>query len=146
MAFTWTDIQNSESALSVRTKLNSLGQKMGVESQRIDSLQNDVSALEPQVVNLNTIITIAQNISCPVSQWYDDSVRTYADYPYKADLYIAGTTSDMVPLVNFSASDQESGNYIGAESATNVVTIWAKEKPNAALTIPNVVLLKEANN
>ena len=52
----------------------------------------------------------------------------------------------MVPLVNFNASDQASGNFIGADSGTNIVTIWCKDKPSATLTIPNVVLLKEAGN
>lgn len=149
MAFTWTDIQNNENALSVRTKLNSLGTQISTDSSRIDTntstistISSEVDTIQTQVTNLNTMVTIAQNISCPVSQWSSDTSSTYTDYPYKADLYISGTTSSMVPIVNFSATDQASGNYIGAESGTNIVTIWAKEIPSGTLTIPNIVLLK----
>ena len=146
MAFTWNEIQNNEKAQLVRSKLNALGEKMAAESQRVDELQNDMNVIKPKVESLDAMVMIAQNISCPVAQWYDDSVQTYGDYPYKADLYIQGVTSDMVPLVNFNANDQASGNFIGADSGTNIITIWCKDKPSATLTIPNVVLLKEAGN
>lgn len=145
MAFTWNEIQNNEKAQLVRSKLNALGEKMATESQRVDELQNDMNVIKPKVESLDAMVMIAQNISCPVAQWYDDSVQTYGDYPYKADLYIQGVTSDMVPIVNFAAAEQESGNYTGSESTTNVVSIWAKEIPSAALTIPNIVLLKAVN-
>lgn len=145
MAFTWNEIKNNEKAQLVRSKLNTLGEKMATESQRVDELQNDMNVIKPKVESLDAMVMIAQNISCPVAQWYDDSVQTYGDYPYKADLYIQGVTADMVPIVNFAATEQESGNYTGSESTTNVVSIWAKEIPSAALTIPNIVLLKAVN-
>lgn len=145
MAFTWNEIQNNEKAQLVRSKLNALGEKMATESQRVDELQNDMNVIKPKVESLDAIVMIAQNISCPVAQWAEDAAKTYENFPYKADLYIAGVTADMVPIVNFAATEQESGNYMGAESTTNVVSIWAKEIPSAALTIPNIVLLKAVN-
>lgn len=145
MAFTWNDIQNNENALSIRNKLNTLGATVSSESQTTDALEAGVGELTTKVIALQQVVKVATNIECPVAQWYDDSVLTYAEYPYKADLYISGVTADMIPLVNFNATDQASGNFIGADSATNVVTIWAKDKPSSTMTIPNVVLLKEAN-
>ncbi len=145
MAFTWNEIQNNEKAQLVRSKLNALGGKMAAESQRVDELQNDMNVIKPKVESLDAMVMIAQNISCPVAQWAEDAAKTYENFPYKADLYIAGVTSDMVPIVNFAAAEQESGNYTGSESTTNVVSIWAKEIPSAALTIPNIVLLKAVN-
>lgn len=145
MAFTWNEIKNNEKAQLVRSKLNTLGEKMATESQRVDELQTDINVIKPKVESLDAMVMIAQNISCPVAQWYDDSVQTYGDYPYKADLYIQGVTADMVPIVNFAATEQESGNYTGSESTTNVVSIWAKEIPSVTLTIPNIVLLKAVN-
>lgn len=145
MAFTWNEIQNNEKAQLVRSKLNALGGKMAAESQRVDELQSDMNVIKPKVESLDAMVMIAQNISCPVAQWAEDAAKTYENFPYKADLYIAGATADMVPIVNFAATEQESGNYMGAESTTNVVSIWAKEIPRAALTIPNIVLLKAVN-
>lgn len=145
MAFTWNEIQNNEKAQLVRSKLNALGGKMAAESQRVDELQSDMNVIKPKVESLDAMVMIAQNISCPVAQWAEDAAKTYENFPYKADLYIAGATADMVPIVNFAAAEQESGNYTGSESTTNVVSIWAKEIPRAALTIPNIVLLKAVN-
>ena len=145
MAFTWKEKKNNEKAQLVRSKLNTLGEKMATESQRVDELQNDMNVIKPKVESLDAMVMIAQNISCPVAQWAEDAAKTYENFPYKADLYIAGVTADMVPIVNFAAAEQESGNYTGSESTTNVVSIWAKEIPSAALTIPNIVLLKAVN-
>ena len=145
MAFTWNEIKNNEKAQLVRSKLNTLGEKMATESQRVDELQNDMNVIKPKIESLDAMVMIAQNISCSVAQWAEDAAKTYENFPYKADLYIAGVTADMVPIVNFAAAEQESGNYTGSESTTNVVSIWAKEIPSAALTIPNIVLLKAVN-
>lgn len=151
MAFNWTNISNNEVANSVRTKLNALGTSYANNSGVIDNLNtqvndvvSDITTINGKLQTLNSMMSISTNVSCPVAQWTTDSAKTYEDYPYKADLYIQGVTSDMVPLVNFNASDQASGNFIGADSGTNIVTIWCKDKPSETLTIPNVVLLKEA--
>ena len=151
MAFNWTDISNNEVANSVRTKLNALGTSYANNSGVIDDLNtqvngavSDIATINGKLQTLNSMMSISTNVSCPVAQWTTDSAKTYEDYPYKADLYIQGVTSDMVPIVNFNASDQASGNFIGADSGTNIVTIWGKNKPSETLTIPNVVLLKEA--
>ena len=150
MAFNWTNISNNEVANSVRTKLNALGTSYANDSGVIDDLNtqvngavSDIATINGKLQTLNSMMSISTNVSCPVAQWTTDSAKTYEDYPYKADLYIQGVTSDMVPLVNFNASDQASGNFIGADSGTNIVTIWCKDKPSETLTIPNVVLLKE---
>lgn len=85
---------------------------------------------------------VVTNISCPLSAWVSDTT-TYTDYQFKADLTVAGATADYIPLVNFAPSEQESGNYIGATSGSGIVTIWCKNKPSGAITIPNIILTKE---
>lgn len=140
MAFSWTNINNNENALSVRNKINTLGTDYASNSAKID----EIDGLSTQVANLASVVAVYVNVECPVAQWVQDTGATYENYPYKADLYIAGTTSDMIPMVNFGATEQESGNFIGSETGTNIVTIWAQEIPSASFTIPNVVLLKEA--
>ena len=156
MAFTWSNINNNENAKSIRNKLNALGADYATTEQntstQLNSLNNSVQNINTQIIaingvlqKLNAMMSISTNVSCPVAQWAEDAAKTYENFPYKADLYIAGVTADMVPIVNFAAAEQESGNYTGSESTTNVVSIWAKEIPSAALTIPNIVLLKAVN-
>lgn len=149
MAFNWTDISNNEVANSVRTKLNALGTSYANNSEVIDNLDtqvngvvSDITTINGKLQTLNSMMSISTNVSCPVAQWTTDSAKTYEDYPYKADLYIQGVTSDMIPLVNFAATEQVNGNFVGSESATNIVTIWAKEIPSGDFTIPNIVLMK----
>ena len=113
--------------------------------QNDENINTQIIAINGVLQKLNAMMSISTNVSCPVAQWAEDAAKTYENFPYKADLYIAGVTADMVPIVNFAAAEQESGNYIGSESTTNVVSIWAKEIPSAALTIPNIVLLKAVN-
>ena len=156
MAFTWSNINNNENAKSIRNKLNALGADYATTEQststQLNSLNNSVQNINTQIIaingvlqKLNAMMSISTNVNCPVAQWAEDTAKTYENFPYKADLYIAGVTADMVPIVNFAATEQESGNYTGSESTTNVVSIWAKEIPSAALTIPNIVLLKAVN-
>lgn len=155
MAFTWSNIQNNEGAGSVRTKLNNLGTDYATTSSSIstsiDGLSTSVSTINGEITTingtlqaLNTMVSISNDVSCPVSQWAEDMAKTYDEYTYKADLYIQGITDEMVPFVNFSATEQASGNYIGAESNTNIVSIWAKDMPSADFTIPNIVFIKSA--
>lgn len=152
MAFTWSNINNNENAKSIRNKLNALGTDYATTSTQLNSLNNSVQNINTQIIaingvlqKLNAMMSISTNVSCPVAQWAEDTAKTYENFPYKADLYIAGVTADMVPIVNFAATEQESGNYTGSESTTNVVSIWAKEIPSVTLTIPNIVLLKAVN-
>ena len=67
MAITWTDIENGESGLSVRTKLNSLGDSLATESTSIndsledietdiDTIQNSITSLETNLETINTNI------------------------------------------------------------------------------------------
>lgn len=87
-------------------------------------------------------IKVVTNISCPLSAWVSDTT-TYTDYQFKANLTVTGATADYIPLVNFAPTEQESGNYIGATSGNGIVTIWCKNKPSGAITIPNIILTKE---
>lgn len=145
MAFTWSNINNNENAKSIRNKLNALGTDYATTEHSVQNINTQIIAINGVLQKLNAMMSISTNVSCPVAQWAEDAAKTYENFPYKADLYIAGVTADMVPIVNFAATEQESGNYTGSESTTNVVSIWAKEIPSAALTIPNIVLLKAVN-
>ncbi len=87
--------------------------------------------------------------SSPIVKDYDIEVSidmfeadtTYVDYPYKADIPFDDADEDLVPTVNFSLEQIESGNYAPvAMSGNGYVRIYAKEIPVAGFDIPSIVL------
>ena len=80
---------------------------------------------------------VVNNISVATSAW--TSSATYTDYPYEASVTVSGCTSNHVPEVIFSVTDAVSGTFAPiCVSGTNKVTIYATEKPSAAITIPTI--------
>lgn len=81
---------------------------------------------------------IFSNKSVASSSFVADS--TYADFPYKATITCAGVTSEMFVDVVFAPSDAISGVFAPvALSSSGSVTIYASEKPSAAVTIPTII-------
>lgn len=90
----------------------------------------------------NATLITATNTSVPVSAWTSDT--TYADFPFRAGIPIAGCTANHKPDVTFKLTDAMSGNYAPVcESYAGGVYIYAATKPTATLTIPTILLLKE---
>lgn len=110
----WNDIENKENTGSVLTKINNLGISIG---SRVASL---------------TDYTVEK------SAWVKDT--TYEDFPYKADIVFEGCTSALIPYVHYSILQQVSGNYIGAVSDTDKVSIWSRKQE--AITIPCILLFE----
>ena len=123
MTFSWTNINNGDVGSSTRTKLNSLG---------------------TYVTNLNAQVIQFTNVAVPVSSWASNS--TYTNYPYRAAIgasqVMSGVLATDIPFVTFSASDQESGIFTGADSAANIIYIYASQIPTAQLTLPVVFVLR----
>lgn len=65
---------------------------------------------------------------------------TYADFPFRASVSLAGVTGTMVPEVVFGATDAASGVFAPvAESISGGVYIYASEVPSADITIPTII-------
>lgn len=65
---------------------------------------------------------------------------TYADFPFRASVSLAGVTGTMVPEVVFGATDAMSGTFAPvAETYNGGVYIYASEVPSAAITIPTIL-------
>ena len=132
-----TNKQYVDTAISsISIPVTSVNSKTGA----VTLTASDVSAI-PNTTPIPDI-KVVTNVSCPLSAWVGDTT-TYTDYQFKANLTVAGSTADYIPLVNFAPSEQESGNYIGATSGDGIVTIWCKSKPSGTITIPNIILTKE---
>lgn len=111
----YTIINNGDSASSIRAKLNQ------------------------QMVHIANVLT---DVSVATSAWVSDN--TYANYPYRAAISVPNVTATDIPFVAFSATDQESGNYVGADSATNIIYIYTNTIPSSAMTIPLVMAIRMA--
>lgn len=127
MAITWSDINNGEAASSVRSKLNSLGQSAASFSSEV-------------LDNLNIKILSFSNSTVATTAWQSNA--TYVNFPYRAAVTCNGVTANDTPLVMFSATDQESGNFTGADTDTNIVYIYCAAIPSSTVTIPNIIVLQ----
>lgn len=127
MAVTYTNIENGESALSVRNKINNLGSAVNTMNQtvtQLDLLKN----------------VFLYDIVVPKANWKADP--TYKDYPYKASVTTTVDAGSYFPLIFFAPTEQQSGNYcVGSKSNGNTIAIWCKEIPADAITIPEILLI-----
>lgn len=83
----------------------------------------------------------ARNTVVAVADWQADN--TYADYPYRAEISIMASHGDSAFEVVFDVPEATSGNYAPVcdyDPTHETLTIWAKEVPVQAITIP---LIKE---
>lgn len=73
-----------------------------------------------------------------VSAWKED--YTHEDFPYRASVPCSGVTANHFPQVVFYPADAISGNFAPvAETYSNGIYIYAKNKPEGTLTILNIV-------
>lgn len=87
-------------------------------------------------------VIIETDLSIPASAWISDD--TYEEFPYRIAVSITGCTSAHKPDVTLSLADAVSGNFAPiAETYDGGVYIYAAAIPDAAMTIPNITLLKE---
>lgn len=81
-------------------------------------------------------ISVHQNTVVPASSWAADD--TYADFPYRAAIPLAGVTTDMTPDVIFGAERDAYHSY--AVPYDGGIYIYANAPPTAAITIPTILI------
>lgn len=147
MTFTYTNIANGEVASSVRSKINALGGNAASLSSTVDTNTTNIGTNTSAIATLNTNTTNAilqfTNKTVAVSDWVPSATYTY--YPYKANITCTGITANHKADVSLAPRDQESGRYIGCDTSTNTVTIYAAVIPSSTLTIPNITAVKVVN-
>lgn len=127
MAFAYIPFKNGENTGTVRKVLNNVGD----ETERISNNAN---------LSLGAMGT---NVSIPISAWEDSTI--YENFPYQATITLSGVLATDIPMVLYSAHDQESGNYIGGNALENGIRIYAGEIPSEAMTIPLVFTFREVD-
>lgn len=93
------------------------------------SISNNVISTPSTVLNKvkNTVVQVADFVSD----------ERYSGYKYRADVPVNGITANDYPHVMFSIEDCVSNNYASfVESGNGYVSIWCKELPESAVTIP----------
>lgn len=115
-------------------------------AQSVSDIMGDVNtSLETLEADMRTkgnceILTFFDTV-VPVGAWAADT--TYSDYPFRASITCSGTTATHIPDIRFAPAERDSMNYSpDANTATNIVYIYAKTKPGASITIPTIELRK----
>lgn len=105
------------------------------------SIQQELNDLQADVaVELKKLMFEDTTVSA--SSFLSDA--TYADYPYRAAVALPGAISGMIPEVILGLSEAISGNFAPiAESYNGGVYIYAQSVPDAAITIPTIILWRE---
>ena len=90
----------------------------------------------------NTDSIILHNVSVTSDLW--TAVSGMGDFGFVASIPVSGCTANYVPNVVLDLASAISGNFAPvSESGTDVVKIYAKEKPTADITIPTIICLLE---
>ena len=80
-----------------------------------------------------------RNKTIATSAWASDT--TYADYPYRASFALPSITALSFVEIVFSPADATSGNFAPVcDTYAGGVYIYAKAVPDAAITIPTIIV------
>lgn len=103
------------------------------------SLPNVTSGLSAtQYYEILTTKLHFTNKTVATSGWTGNDT-TYSGFPYKANITCTGVTANHVPNVIFDYNELISGNFCPfADSSSNTITIYCKERPSATITIPTI--------
>lgn len=111
---------------------------LGVTPANIGALPNDNGAVGASNLAADAVKLTFTNTSVAASAFAPDT--TYAGFPFRASVSLAGVTGAMVPEVVFGATDAASGIFAPvAESISGGVYLYAAEVPSANITIPTII-------
>lgn len=123
--------------------LMALQQTVSDISEGVQNLQTQMSTVSGAISALNGSVYVLKNTTVNTTAWVAST--TFSGFSFQANVSFSGVTNQYVVFVSFSPSDAMSGNYAPVSvSGAGYVTIYAKTKPAATLTIPSMVALKQA--
>lgn len=86
-------------------------------------------------------LIVQQNAQVAVADWSASATPISASFTFEAEITINGVTAAMIPEVIYDADDATSGNYAPvADTDTDKVIIYAAAIPDAAITIPTIMV------
>ena len=88
-------------------------------------------------------ILLFENMEISTDTWVEDTTYTDSGFVLKADITCEGVTEKHFVDVTLSVSDAVSGNYAPvASTGDGRITVYAKEIPTDAITIPSIKCVK----
>ena len=94
---------------------------------------------DPSDIGAQERFLCGRNQTIATSAWASDT--TYADYPYRASVALPTITAVSFVEIVFSPADATSGNFAPVcDTYAGGVYIYAKAVPDAAITIPTIVV------
>ena len=94
---------------------------------------------DPSDIGAQERFLCGRNQTIATSAWASDA--TYADYPYRASVALPTITALSFVEIVFSPADATSGNFAPVcQTYAGGVYLYAKAVPDAAITIPTIVV------
>lgn len=101
-------------------------------------LQKSYEKIKEDIIHISPVVKL-KDISVEAEAFNTD--ETYEAYPFRAQIETADAKEETVPNVYFNLDDAQSGNFAPiADCSEGYVNIYAKKKPQSAITIPSIVL------
>ena len=94
---------------------------------------------DPSDIGAQERFLCGRNQTIATSAWASDA--TYADYPYRASVALPPITAVSFVEIVFSPADATSGNFAPVcDTYAGGVYLYAKAVPDAAITIPTIIV------
>ena len=125
----------------------SSGTGEGENSQSFVDLKNTVKenskSISDTKTDIENMVLLFSDITVLSSSWKSNII--YEDYPYVAELSLDGIEDSYVPYVIFGLEDAQSGTFAPvAQSAKNIIRIFANEQISKDITIPTIQCIRKA--
>ena len=133
-------IDASDLTAQWNTQVNALLDQLRRDIEQVASMVIPDGAVTYPKLASDAVKLIFTNTVIQPTQFAEDT--TYEDFPYKVVIGLSdAVTPSMLPEVIFGAVDASSGVFAPVvDSVTGGVIIYASEVPEAAVTIPTIIL------
>lgn len=133
-------IDASDLTAQWNTQVNALLDQLRRDIEQVASMVIPDGAVTYPKLASDAVKLIFTNTVIQTTQFAADT--TYEDFPYKVVIGLSdAVTPSMLPEVIFGAVDASSGVFAPvADSVTGGIVIYASEVPEAAVTIPTIIL------
>lgn len=133
-------IDASDLTAQWNTQVNALLDQLRRDIEQVASMVIPDGAVTYPKLASDAVKLIFTNTVIQTTQFVADT--TYEDFPYKAVIGLSdAVTPSMLPEVIFGAVDASSGVFAPVvDSVTGGIIIYASEVPEAAVTIPTIIL------
>lgn len=108
-------------------------------AENMDYLEGRIYTGFDEIVKIYTNVTVAANIWGTYTSTLDCESSIITEYPYKADILLAGITAGHCASIGFAPTELNDGEFAPySNTQDGSVRIYAKSRPINAITIPTI--------